>query len=1290
MKRIILFTLLFFPAAEIFAYSPETTHAGLAEQTIYFYNQNFSRQITGREKELIIKGAIEEDWPIVRSLNHFYDPVRNIGINGYRTAKDWAIGDWNGNDFAWNIALEAYAKGDDEAAFLALGHILHLIEDMTVPDHTRNDPHMGNSPLGLGTGESSYEKWAKFTKNRETLSHLAVSYDSLKPVIFVDIKQFFDFLANYSNRNFFGDDSIKNDVYQYEYPKILEKNNRYAYGTDYLVGDIIILLNVRKLKDGTELLYLGDKDDTSVLSGYFDRLGKQAILAGAGVIDLFFHQAEAARAEYLRLEEEKLRTETEKAIKLSQKLQSANIAELFWYGAISIFEDKIIAPANKKIAAVKDNFVYGTKVVASGASNISSLTTFTATAFAKQAANAVSNIFSSTKEIQKTISNVSINNLPSMSTAINGGAELTGNPEQKTDERSLVEINNLATQEEGDFNSPFYLSSELQVAYEILSNLKSIATPVSATKQNAPSATFAGSSYSAGFGGGESPQPLQPTQLIPSKGPTFVVDKDVDNSVQADENAENEPRVAELASEADVDEKNEPQRIEVDNNEPQEVEADINESADTATTTEELLSVAVTTSTEENLLEIIIEAFIPVIDTTPPEIYLTVNSCSDSLSDEFCVLATTTVSISWNSDASDLDYFQINIDEEVSTTTETSLVLHFADKTYHKISVTAVDLIGNLSKTASEEFEIFTRPIVINEIAWGGTSGHPEDEWMELYNLSHRVIDLSDWLLYSKTDNSPNLHLSGKIAPHGYYLIERRNDGEEDEETESPVGDIKANIWTSFGAGLLNSGEHLILSRSSTTMDEVPYSLNWYAGQSTRTTERYYVGDKAYFSSNNGEIKNGKNVDGSPIYGTPGARNYHDHLIRQFNGRIDLTLEKSPYLIPKTSTLSVGEGVLVNIEPGVVLKLGDGASINSNAKISVSGTVDRPIVFTSFFDDSYGGDTNSDGLCEPGNSSSTASCPSPGRWYGLFVSSKGSDSSFSNTIFRYGGLNYGPKKGMITSDSASLNISDSIFEYSGSEGVVLKNSTGNIFGNIFRNNNAISSAAGLNVSGGSFSIENNSFLLNSIGLYILSPDSKIIDNDFLNNTSKGIYVLGRPGELKGNTSSGIFKEGDLINLSGSITMTGTTTRLLSNPMPYFISGTLSVAASSTLEVWEGVNIKSANVGAASRLIVNGELLVFGSETDPVVFSSNLENSQKGSWQGIVMNPGSRSEIKNTVFKDAAIAISYAKSPVWLDGVIFENNQLGVYINQLPSPVEHVANIIFGPENTATTSPKGLW
>ncbi|HBM45891.1 MAG: Polymorphic membrane protein [Parcubacteria group bacterium GW2011_GWF2_38_76] len=1243
-KIILFLALLFFPVANISAYSPETTHAGLAEQSVFFYNKNFTRQISDKEKEFIIEGAIAEDRPVLRTLNHFYDPIRNIGINNYRHAKDWATLEYTDNVYTWGGAINEYAKGNKENAFIYLGHILHLIEDMTVPDHTRNDPHMG----ALNTGESSYEDWAKKSKNRATLSGLSNTYLLEKPIFFNDIIDYFDFLANYSNRNFFGDDSIKNNVYQYEYPKITNKDRRFVYSIDSIYGKEFAVLNLRIDRRGNEELFLVDDEKTDVLSGYFDRLGKQAILAGAGVIDLFFREAEVARTDYLKKQSEEFQKETQNAIELNKKLQNSNIVGLTLYGVSYLVNENIISPTSAKIYSIKNGLVSGVKIVGSTLSNTSSLISFTASALAKDTVSEISSVFASPSDTKKIATAVSAkNSIPSISTAINSFANNSAITAPEIIKENITEDTNLP---ETETLSSDYLK-ELSEAYSLLSSLKEAVPTV------APKIISVITLYSPGFGGGEAPKVSVSEEEI-TKTVDKGVDKVVDNSNQEEEKTVDEPQ-------------------------------------DVVSTTEDEIVENEATTTESTLLDEVIEFITPVLDTTPPDISLTINSCADSLSDTACLLATTTIEATWRSDADDLSYFEIKKDTEISTTTDTSIIFEVADKTSHKFSVSAVDKADNISEQVSKSFEIFKNPVVINEVAWGGTSGHPEDEWLELYNLSNQTITLDNWILSSKTDKSLKIILSGTISPNGFYLIERKNDDETDEATQSPIKNITADLWTSFGSGIFDSGESLVLSRASTTIDEVPYSLNWNgAVVKTLSAERCLDCGIYNWSINNSEIRNGLNVSGSPIYGTPRSRNYRDYLIpiSGVSGDFTLLASKSPYLVPKSSTLTIREGVNFNIEPGVTIKFGDGASIRSEGKISANGTAEKPIVFTAFSDDDYGGDMNSDGMCGKGNASSTASCPSVGKWYGVILLSKEKSSIFKNTIFRYGGLNYGTTKGMICADSSSVDIFDSVFEYSGSDGVGLKNSSGQILGNTFKKNNAILSGNGLSVSLGAPMIKNNNFIENSVGLYLYGSSADVVDNIFDGNTSKGISVVGKPGNtMTGNRSvGGSLKTGDLINLTSNISSLNSTTALLSNPMPYFISGTLQVPLGSTLHIYEGVKIMGTSIGTNSRFLINGELFVLGSETSPVVFSSNLETPTKSGWHGIQAGNGSRVDIKNAVFKDATSGITYYKSPIILENILFSNNQLGISIGQFPSPLEKAINVIFESDNNATTSPKGIW
>ena len=119
----------------------------------------------------------EPGGPKDRVLNHFYDPYNDqaltvLGQTLGARASDWAL--LNGNDFSTLRAREAMWRGltlktspqqgmadlpftpstdipTKEAlrvgywatTFRALGDVVHLLQDMAQPQHTRNDPHSG-------------------------------------------------------------------------------------------------------------------------------------------------------------------------------------------------------------------------------------------------------------------------------------------------------------------------------------------------------------------------------------------------------------------------------------------------------------------------------------------------------------------------------------------------------------------------------------------------------------------------------------------------------------------------------------------------------------------------------------------------------------------------------------------------------------------------------------------------------------------------------------------------------------------------------------------------------------------------------------------------------------------------------------------------------------------------------------------------------------------------------------------------------------------------------------------
>ena len=553
-------------------------------------------------------------------------------------------------------------------------------------------------------------------------------------------------------------------------------------------------------------------------------------------------------------------------------------------------------------------------------------------------------------------------------------------------------------------------------------------------------------------------------------------------------------------------------------------------------------------------------------DTVPPAISsLTISECQNSLSSDGCLVAITTLNIAWNSTSTDLAYFIINNNGAVSATTSTSTIAVASRQCRFSFAVSAKDLAGNYSATSTQTVEISTRPVVINEVAWAGNSAaYSADEWIELYNRTGKSINLANWILYSATDLSPYITLSGSIAAKSYYLIERSPDN-------ATISDIVADLAVSFGNGLNNSGESLILSYASSTIDQVPYCYNWCGGSSNYySMERYdpdTVGtDASNWGTNNLTIRNGRNAGGGNINGTPKARNSVNYLINKsgsVSSDLTLSVSRSPYLVDNALQTFNASSTLT-IEPGVVIKFYNNAGWQfiAGAKILVQGTAANPIIFTSFYDDGYAGDTNGD---------ATSTSPSFGNWYGLRIDSPGAESIINNAVFRYGGRAWTDSQANLHIANSSATITNSVFEYAKVYGVRLSSASTTFSGNIFRSNNnsAEGSSTGLYAEGGNLTINSNSFSNNKRGLYFLSLNSDSIfnsnsfnSNTFTSNTSEAVSYNGKLGSFSNNSGSG--NGVNAISLSGTITQNGATTTLAANSpsLPYLLNGGVTVAAGS--------------------------------------------------------------------------------------------------------------------------------
>lgn len=307
------------------AYDPRGAHRALTYEMGEFYNLNvtsgdlkspptplFQRgeELTQDDIEALMQGAEEEDTP-PKWINHFYNPETGEGWVADKlgaipqellawfskfalsarspiSAKNWAKNRSAQNDYylyggdqTWQRAVELYAAGDKKNGLITLGHTLHLLEDMTVPDHSRNDTHAGLA----GDIGSSLETYAKNlvggnTKGLKIAENLKQSGN--KPLSLPNLENYFDANAKYSHDNFFSDDTIEGVRSPFIKYQAINDTDYYAI--------------INKNSDSYFLYVFKDNKylikDNKIMSAYWERLSKQAVISGAGAIQLFFKEVE--------------------------------------------------------------------------------------------------------------------------------------------------------------------------------------------------------------------------------------------------------------------------------------------------------------------------------------------------------------------------------------------------------------------------------------------------------------------------------------------------------------------------------------------------------------------------------------------------------------------------------------------------------------------------------------------------------------------------------------------------------------------------------------------------------------------------------------------------------------------------------------------------------------------------------------------------------------------------------------------------------------------------------------
>lgn len=262
----------------------------------------------------------------MRSVNHFHDPISNLGLSDLKDGQSamlWAQDGDNQSqeiegDASWANARDHYyvaLTGEDKTSrtssfaqmFKILGHQMHLIQDMAVPYHVRNDAHPEDALQGkdawysfLQSGNPLFfETWAKRNPNKvnvmaDTPIFPSLGYGPSGSIALSPVSELWDTdtydgtnpsaslsqgLAEYTNANFFSKDTLfsaelyaDNQAHRHYFPYPKQTSTDLS---DYI--DQNLLPQVINAEDGKQdtMLYLRKVDygeiniDKYVAVGYF-------------------------------------------------------------------------------------------------------------------------------------------------------------------------------------------------------------------------------------------------------------------------------------------------------------------------------------------------------------------------------------------------------------------------------------------------------------------------------------------------------------------------------------------------------------------------------------------------------------------------------------------------------------------------------------------------------------------------------------------------------------------------------------------------------------------------------------------------------------------------------------------------------------------------------------------------------------------------------------------------------------------------------------------------------------
>lgn len=312
-----------------------------------WFGFSYSKQVSARD--CIETGSMDEDAPVNRCAYHFHDPLKNwseAGLKGiFDSSVIWAQKERNGQylgEYSWHDVRDYFyaaltaTDGDVRAqnlvmVFEGIGHLMHLVQDASVPAHSRDDGHV--LPI-IDTFETFVldnfdETWLS-DESRYTFNDALFALTPMNSLASIPIAKLVDAdeynganpsdtcdpsnprasiigLAEYTNANFFSEDTIfQSGTYPYpgktsvDKAQFVEDNPRSVllqvtreYMTKISDGDTNYKLCTVPIMDDYVYDEYGNKYawsgfDEDVYKQYAERLIPRAVSYSAGLLKYFF------------------------------------------------------------------------------------------------------------------------------------------------------------------------------------------------------------------------------------------------------------------------------------------------------------------------------------------------------------------------------------------------------------------------------------------------------------------------------------------------------------------------------------------------------------------------------------------------------------------------------------------------------------------------------------------------------------------------------------------------------------------------------------------------------------------------------------------------------------------------------------------------------------------------------------------------------------------------------------------------------------------------------------------